>query len=117
MNTRPRRLVAAITLAIALVAGSAGTATAADQPWVTKRENRKVHTGMGKARVHHIFDTKGQLVLSPSDEHPYMSRHYRTKWNDKRKCIAIDYEKDGQKWKVVGKSRPWKDLPGYGCRA
>ncbi|GAA1478996.1 hypothetical protein GCM10009623_34420 [Nocardioides aestuarii] len=102
-------------LSLALAFGTAGTANAASQPWVTKKEYRKVRVDMGKAKVHAIFDTKGQLAIPAGDGHPYMSRHYRTKWNGTKKCIAIDFEKDGQKWRVVGKSRPWRDSPGGGC--
>ena len=93
----------------------AATPAHAAEPWVTRAEYRAVKVGMSKARVHRIFDFTGQRVLSAGPYHPYESRHYRTRWDGKSRCIAIDYQRRSGVWRVVGKSQPWRDGPGYGC--
>jgi hypothetical protein len=56
-----RKGLALVGLAV-LLGGLVPVAAAADDGCVSRREFRRVDVGMKKARVHRIFDTRGEVI-------------------------------------------------------
>ena len=93
---RLRKVFALLGLAVVL-GGLVPTGAAADAGCVSRREYRRVDIGMRKARVHAIFDTRGEVIAEgPNTE----ERAYDICPRFEGVVVFVDYEDN----KVTGKS-------------
>lgn len=94
------KLLVTVTLAAATLVGPAVVTAQADTPGcVTRAEYRHVQRGFSKARVHHIFDTRGKFAYGSSGYG--FTRDYKT--CTKYGSVSVDYKVRDGVARVTGK--------------
>lgn len=97
-----KKALCALALAVVWIGFGASVAQADTPRCVTKREYRHVHSGMGRAHVHRVFDIRGRRVAYASaGSYTSQVRSYRGCHH--RGAVSVSYLNG----KVTAKAAVW----------